>query len=328
MVVLLLVSALAACGESDRVDRRSAAAPESLPKIGHCYGNEVQDHGGYVPDLTQRVACSERHLFEVTGVMKIPARLLRRAHATNASGVRELLGGEDFPPFSNWMDRTCAQANVEESGLGDLTIRGRWAADVLVEPVVSSAYTEWSVATEKQWNDGHRLAYCVLRFDESEDSEDVRKDGVRSPNSEALFQQFLDFDLPARYRYCWTLDEYEDTNRVSCSKPHRSESVFSYNVDEVFGKKFANRLDVDDGITDAQYEKLQGPCIEALPRVMGPIDSDLLADVVYGGWRWDEGHHLATCAIGTYDGETIPGHSLFGHAKEVHLLPESKDSGV
>ena len=204
MVVLLLVSALGACGESREGKPQVCGGTENLPKIGHCYGNEVQDFGGYVPDLTERVACSERHIFEVTGVMKIPARLLKRAHATNASGVRELLGGEDFPPFSNWMDRTCAQANVEESGLGDLTIRGRWAADVLVEPVVSSAYTEWSVATEKQWNAGHRLAYCVLRFDESEDSEDARKDGVRSPtprrysSNSSISTYRLDTDIAGR----------------------------------------------------------------------------------------------------------------------------------
>lgn len=325
---VLIVATLAACGfipEAEKAKSEESAPQETLPKTGDCYGDEVQVQIGHTPDLTTKVACSKQHLFEVTGVVKVPSKYLQ-----NDSQDWERLGdneSEPATPFSRWMDRTCSKSILELSGLKGLTVNGMPGADALAEPVVASAYTEWSVTTQKQWDHGHRLAFCVLHFDESEDLEGGDDDSVRSPTSEPLVKRYLDPKLPPKSRYCWNYGV--EITRVPCSKVHDAESVFNYNVDEVLGKRFANRIDINvEELPEAQYQALLRPCIAALPRVLGPIDGALVAEVVYGDWQWEWGRHIATCAVGTYEGQQLPGRSLFGNARKVKLPTEEENRGT
>jgi hypothetical protein len=322
---LLVTSIVAACaGQATKTPHDRSVSSESLPKAGDCYGDEIQEWESYSPDLTTKVDCSKKHLFEVTGVVKIPSKFLK-----NNPRDRESLGDNDVDrgtAFSAWMARTCSKKVLEMSGLGDLAIGGMSGVDALAEPVVASAYSEWAVNTEKQWADGHRLAFCVLHFDESEDQEGGDHDSVRSQSSTPLVKQYLDPELSPSLRNCWNYGTPE-TTLASCNKVHDAESILSYNVDKVLGKKFANRVDIDE-FPEAQYRAIQRPCLHAVPRVVGAMDPNVIADVIYGDWQWEEGRHIATCAVGTYKGQRLPGRSIFGNARHADVISDADDKGV
>jgi hypothetical protein len=327
-LTLALVVAVASCEVSgwDRTlggKKKPAADGEVLPKAGLCLGDQVQEVVGIVPDLTTKVDCSKRHLYEVTGVVKVPSKFLEGESRDEMLRNREELGDSsilstDGGPFQRFMDRTCSQAALTVSGLGDLRIDRRSGVEALAEPAIRSAYTEWSVTTEKQWLDGHRLGFCVLHFDESQELEGGDDDAFASPDTTPLVERMLDPDLPDAKRSCMNYDKNYVATTVSCDQVHDVEKFMNYELESALGPKFAKRINVDD-LSDKHWEAMLKPCEDAMPQIVGPHDPDVFADFLYDGWIWDEGRYIVECVITTDEAHRLPARSLIRDARRVRL---------
>lgn len=327
LIVALTLTACQSANDKRPTPAKPTTAAESLPKAGHCYADQVQEQIGLTPDLTTKIDCSKKHLFEITGVVEIPSKYLRGGQAAD----RERLGDQEADsligsPWERYMERACSRAALKISGLDDLTVYGGPGVEALAEPVVSSAYSEWSVTSEKQWKDGDQFAYCVLHFDESEDLEGGDDDSVASSTSKALVSQFTDHRVPGSKRYC--VDYVDDTTRVSCDRPHDAEGILSYDVDAVLGARFAKKIDLERDLSQAQYETMLLPCVGAIPQAIGPYDADLFPDILWGGWEWEDGRHRVTCVVTTDDDHVLPGRSVIGNARKVSVKPAGEERGA
>jgi hypothetical protein len=327
-IVALTLTACGGGGETKKSPAKPDAAVETLPKAGHCYADEVQEQIGLTPDLTTKVECSKKHLFEVTGVVEIPSKYLRGGEPAD----RERLGDQEADgffgsPWERFMDRSCAGAALEISGLSDLTINGRPGVDVLAAPIVASSYLEWSVTTDKQWRDGHRFGFCVLHFDESEDLEGGDDDGLTSATSAPLVKQILDPGMAARSRKCINF-ESDGAANAPCDQPHDAEEILTYDVDAVHGAKFAKSIDIEAELKDRHYIPMLDACEDAIQQFLGPFDSELYVDVLYGGWEWEDGRRRATCIMTTDEDHLLPGHSVVGQARKVELTPVEEARGA
>ena len=306
---------------------RSTAA---VPKAGECYEDRQEYRVGV--DFTSKVSCKKKHLFEVTGVVKIPPKFAKGTTKRELVAARERIGASSDEaltgsPFQQFMDRACSKAALKISGLEDLKLVTRRGSDAHATPVVSSGFYEWSLATVGQWLDGHRVGLCLLRFDEDEDMDNNRYDGVASTTSGPLIKQMLKSRMPASKRYCVNFaDSYVE--RGSCRRPHDAEALLSYEIDAMFGPGFSDDIDVSEKgvLSDAQYQAMVAPCEDALDQIVGPADPELYADVVYGDWQWSEvpGRRLVTCLVTTDSNFRMPKGSVIGDGKGVKLRPPAQ----
>lgn len=301
-----------------------------VPKAGECYEDRQEYRVGV--DFALKVSCKKKHLFEVTGVVKIPAKFAKGSTKAELVASRERIGASSDEaltgsPFQQFMDRACSKAALKISGLEDLKLVTRRGTDAHATPVVSSGLYEWSLATVGQWLEGHRVGLCLLRFDEDEDMDNNQYDGVASTTSGPLIKQMLKSRMPASKRHCVNfVDSYVE--RGSCRRPHDAEALLNYEIDAMFGAGFSDDIDVSEEgeLSDAQYHAMVAPCEDALDQIVGPADPDLFADVVYGDWQWSEvpGRRFVTCLVTTDSKLRMPKGSVIGDGKGVKLRPPTK----
>lgn len=328
--LLLVALAMGGCqgGSSTNKPMKSGDTIPAVPKAGECYEDRQEYRVGV--DFELKVSCKKKHLFEVTGVVKIPAKFAKGTTKRELVAARERIGASSDEaltgsPFQQFMDRACSKAALKISGLEDLKLITRRGGDAHATPVVSSGFYEWSLATVDQWLDGHRVGLCLLRFDEDEDMDNNRYDGVASTTSGPLIKQMLKSHMPASKRHCVNFaDDYVE--RGSCRRPHDAEALLNYEIDAMFGAGFSDDIDVSEELSDAQYHAMVAPCEDALDQIVGPADPELFADVIYGDWQWSEvpGRRFVTCLVTTDVNLRLPKGSVIGDGKGVKLRPPAK----
>lgn len=337
-VALIVALTLTACqGASDeRPASRKSATPAAgvMPEIDDCFADEIID-ASYGPDLTTKVPCSKKHLYEVIGVVDIPDRFLRGESRSELLRDRTRLGDlqmEDtydaLSPFSTFMAKVCSTASLKLAGLGDLQIGGRPGVDLLAEPTVSSAYMQWFMPSKTQWQDAGPTAFCAFRFDESHRFDYAEVDGVTAPTNEALARQVIDPSAPQESRFCFNYDKNYEADRTSCTKVHDAEGFLSYEVDAMTGsRRLGNRVYDEQDVTDKQYDILIEPCLDSMSPVLGPHDPNLYVDVLFDSLDWDvKGARRVQCVVTSDEESRLPGRSLIGDARKVEFVPRGDDA--
>ena len=326
---LLLALALSGCQGDPRADRSTASGDRgpALAKAGDCFEDRQVYRNGIDFDL--KVSCKEKHLFEVTGVVKIPAKFAKGNTKREVTAAREKIGASSDEaltgsPFQKFMDHSCSKAALKISGLADLTLMNRRGSDANATPVVSSGFYEWSLASLDQWLDGKRVGFCLLRFDEDAEMDNNRYDGVASTMTGPLIKRTLSARMPPSKRHCLNLvDGYYE--RASCRNPHDAEALLYYEVDAMLGAGFSDDIDMskDGELTDAQYHAMVAPCEDVIDQLVGRADDRVFADVLYGDWRWSEvpGRRIVTCLATTDAKHRMPKGSVIGNGKGIKLKP-------
>ncbi len=321
----VLVLSLAACQPA--LDDDPA---DVVPKTGDCFADEVVD-ATFGPDLSTKVPCSKKHVYEVIGSVMVPDRFVRGESRRELLRDRTRLGdlqlGEDeetFSPFQAFMAKACSQASLDLVGLGDLDINGRAAVDLLAEPAVSSASTEWFLPPKEQWLD-NRTAHCAFRFDESDAFDYADADGVTAPTDEALAGQVLDPSAPPETRYCFNYEPDGEPDKTSCTKVHDGEVFLSYELDAMTGSsRLGDRADLELELTQKQYDSMTKPCLDSLAPILGPHDPDLFVDVLWGEHWFGVGRRRVQCVVTTDESSRLPGRSLIRNARDVAFVERDK----
>lgn len=342
-IALVVTLALSACQGADEHRQDSSKVEDVLLKPGDCFADEVLEEP-FGPELTSKVPCSKKHLYEVVGVSEVPDRFLsgqsRRALLHTYTKLLDLksqdnLNDEDtldsLTPFEGFMAKVCSRTSLAFAGLGDLVIGGRSGVDLLAQPMVSSANTEWFLPSEAHWLNERGVAYCAFRFDESDSFDYAEADRVAAPSNQALAREVIDPSAPHESRFCvnYVKDRGYRPERTSCVKIHDAEAFLSYEVDAMTGSsRLGNRVYEVQDLTDKQYDILTEPCLDSMASVLGPHDPDLYVDVLWeDSPEWDvKGQRRVECVVTSEEGTRLPGRSLIGDARNVKLVERGDDT--
>jgi hypothetical protein len=304
----------------------------SRTAVGDCFAKDDVEDVTAGPDLSTKVTCSTKHLYEVIGSIDIPDRFVRGESRRELLRERTRLSDlqleyEDgtFSQFNAFMARACSRFALNFAGLGDLDIGGRAAVDLLAEPAVSSAYTEWFLPPKRQWLD-RQEAYCAFHFDESAAFGYAEADGVSAPTDETLASQVMDPTAPMKARFCFDYNAYGDADQKSCAKVHDGEVFLSYEVDAMTGSsRLGDRIDLEHEVSRKQHDIMLEPCLDSIKSVLGPLDPELYVDVLWGDRQWfGKGQRRAQCVVTTDSSHQLPGRSLMRNARDVHLVERPK----
>lgn len=117
--VVVLASACAPGPDEGAGEKPAKPGPSS----GECYAGSHEDLGDFEPDYATKVPCSAPHLWEITGVIDIPSRLLDRSSPDASLKRRAELAGAspDGSPlqkqFSTFIVSQCRRALADMTGL-------------------------------------------------------------------------------------------------------------------------------------------------------------------------------------------------------------------
>ncbi len=279
--------------------------PPAEPKIaaGLCVAEESKDQGNAVPDFTSIVDCDRPHVYEVFAVADLPRKALtgstREERAANRDDLalpRELSkDSAQRTAFEDFADEGCLSSFLKVTGYDDVVLRGKKAADAEVLPALLGVTLGYSVMPEKQWLDGQQQMLCTARFDDPESGDRL----PRASGNEALLVGGARTALfPIDLRPCRSYDKKREKLSVrACDEQHVSETLFFFEADSVFGKKFIERLRAKP--TAKKFDRFDDVCTEALPVLLGPdYDRKKLRGFGSSARRWTKTGTPVRCDVG------------------------------
>lgn len=275
LVVAVLSSVLSACGGTeDEAPEKSAEPRLVLPEAGQCVAREVIDQGDGTPDLTSVVPCTEPHLYEVTGVVPVPKRLLDESSEKASLARRNAFArvSDDPKGWDSQLVRAidCDKAMRETTGIADIPLPRREAREA-IRPVVANMLAWRNVAPAELWAKGEKVVICSYRFGAEKPTLH------RSPDQEPLLSHLLTPAFPVELRECVGDDE----DNGSCAYPHGFETLLDLDLDKLLGDRrdTLNRgelLVVTDAICDALWSAVGGP-VRGLDTFPFPSDDERTA---------------------------------------------------
>jgi hypothetical protein len=299
-VVLAAAVVLTACVGGSDPKPAATTTPASTavtPKAGDCFADADSKLDPADPDFSTKVKCTTSHLYEVTGVSRVPARFLKPAADPDDPGatVRDRLleaDGTGDQGFAQYASTTCSDHLWRTMGVDAEDIRSGDArlSEIGAYPAAAGIVYRHTLTAEPDWSKGPHGLICFAEFrDPREDQGAAAPASVSSYNLKTVAGRFLSSHFPVERRRCYVQsDEYEDEVELGpCTRAHESEVVFTYNARLAFGTRFvkeAMRADEDDE-TDAADDKIMDRtvqvCRDILPKVLArPIDSELFVS----GW--------------------------------------------
>jgi hypothetical protein len=314
---------LAGCDSSGPIEQFKPIKP------GICVADETTDEGDLVPDLSSIVDCTTPHVYEVYDIIGLPATALSGSSRQERIENRNDLAlpselSDDSPQrqaFEEFAERECATSLQRVTGFDELTLRGTSAEDARVVPALRGVNTPWyTVMPEKEWLDGRRQVVCSARF------EDPTSTGAgRTPaqaQASADFRMILTkvggTSLSAGFRQCRAYDKKRrKVSIVSCAEQHVDETLFYFEADRVFGKKFIEGIETLP--TPKKFDRFDEACASTFPQILGP-DYDRKAVRGFGSVarRWTKERKTVRCSVGPKDfrRNDLPAGSLVGTGAE------------
>lgn len=305
-------------------------AAKPIPKVGECFAKEIPDLDDFAPDLSSRVHCTKPHIYEVTAVVDVPQRFLE------AKTPKELVAQRnDFATVANndelrmklvefaWKE--CWAADAKATGLSKLEFNGKSAREARVQLFLRDAPGWLNMMDAGNWAEGNTKFLCMIRYSKHRDDGDfVEPEAIRSTSAAPSIQAFLTKDFPLERRQCLTREVNGGLIPESCDAQHFGEMFFAFDAKAAFGTKFVESVG-PKAPTEKWLTKLNQPCIDALPTILGEgYDKDLTAVADPGPNGWIDGEFFpAHCIVVARDkGLDLPGGTLIGSAKDVDLVPE------
>lgn len=320
--------ALSACSSGD--DPQPEPAALKLPDPGQCIAKESKDLDGVAPDYTSVVTCKKPHAYEIVDVLDVPKKFL-------ASGSREkrldrrtelaksTASGSLAKDFRAYADRRCRESVLRATRLEHVRIGTKSAFEADVRPVLLGARTVASVGPADQWAAGKPRITCSFRYTApaAPAGPAGKVVAIQSPSTVPIYLDLLSEHFPAERRSCGSYNSDNYMYAVLCTNQHNTETLFSYDGEAAFGKKFAESVD-DTDITDAEWDKLVTPCADSLIDVVGTDIDEELVGSVYLADNWKTSH-TAYCLI-TPESEKLdlPPGSVVGKAGQIKEVPARK----
>lgn len=312
-------------------------AAKAVPKVGQCMAKEVPDVDDLAPDFNSRVNCTQPHIYEITAVTDVPARFLKgktpKERIAQRTQFATVANDKDKPPkLSEFIGNGCGTATAKASGLSKFTFNGKSADDVYASPISRGAATWINMIDAGNWAEGNRKFVCTIRYTKKPDGSPDGKPGtIKSKSDEPSFQQFFTKDFPLNRRQCVAYQAAGEGNLLACDKQHYGELFVTFDAYVAFGPDFLESIGLNEP-SEKQWKKLHGPCVDALPTVLGKdYDKDVTAVAVRGGGGWigNGDFFPTTCIIVARDKRMdLPGGSLVGDAKDVELVSAGKGRDV
>lgn len=327
---------LAGCDGESPSPKPSATIPAAkpIPEAGQCLAREVPDLDDFAPDLESRVDCTEPHIYEVTAVIDVPARLVKGKTPKERVAQRNELAkldddDADRLAFSKYSGEQCGVAAARALGVSSLEIMGTSAEEARVNVWMRDASSWINVLDAGNWAKGNTKLLCTIRYNEHQTDGSDREElpdpeSIRSQSSDPVLRSFLTQDFPLRHRQCVALKGSRELTPLSCDKQHQGEMIFSFDARPVLGTTFVESFGPGEP-SKKQTRMLNQPCIDALPSFLGAdYDEDLTAVAQRGGAGWvAQGDFYPTvCVVVARDSALdLPPGSLVGGAKQVDLVP-------
>ena len=325
---------LAGCdGESPRPSPSATIpAAKPIPEVGQCLAKEVPDFDDFAPDLDTRVDCTEPHVYEVTGVVDAPARMLKAKTPKQMLAERKRMAtldndDEGRRKLLEYAGRQCATAHTTAGGLGKLELKGKSVTEAGVHLVLRDAHQWINMIDAGNWAKGNTKILCTIRYNKHRTGGEGLPDpeSIRSLSREQVVQSLLTEDFPLRHRQCARLEGNGKIEPLSCEAPHQGEVIFAFDARPVLGTRFVQSIGLDQPSKE-EAKTLNRPCIDALPSFLGAgHDDDLTAVALIGGGGWaaQGGFYPTTCIVVARDHAlNLPGGTLIGGgAKNVDLVP-------
>lgn len=328
LMALCVVVAMAVAACSSGADPRPASL--SRPEPGQCLANEATDLDQPAPDYASVVGCKAPHVYEIFDVLNVPAkfvvsgspeRRLERRKELNRSTAADTLAQD----FHSYADRTCRGSMLLATGLDGVDVAGKGALDAGVRPVLVGARMQASVGPPDRWAAGKPAIVCSFRYTvpAGPAAPLARVAAIQSTSKLPTYRALLTPDFPAELRACGSYDADNYLYAVLCTFQHNAETLFSYDAEAAFGKTFAEAVDSTNP-TNAQWDKLDAACSDALDKVFDPgIHKNVSSSVYLGNdWKQPGGRHttycLATPASTTLD---LPAGSIIGHLGAIKEVP-------
>jgi hypothetical protein len=322
---------LAGCRSGTVADDKPAAS--AAVHAGDCIAKEIPDLDDKAPDYGSTVDCTEPHIYEVSGLLSVPARFLRGSTRKQRLANRRLLGSvaghsslaEDFRDYTH---RECGPPALVRAGMDGITIGGKSMRDVGAELVMGGATTWINLSPPAQWVAGGEKVICSVRFTKHfTDEGEVAPSPITARFGHPAFYDFLTDDFPAARRQCITYDSQQRYALNPCTQQHYAEIFFSYDAAAAFGEEFVKGIDIENP-SDAQWEKLGDPCADALSMVLGKdVDPGVTGGADFGvrGWFQKSDVYTTYCLAVPYkaDDLDLPAGSLIGKADKVAFVPIS-----
>lgn len=309
-------------------------AAKPIPEVGQCLAQEVPDLDDFAPDLDSRVECTEPHIYEVTAVVDVPARLVKGKTPKELVAQRNELArldddDADRRAFSRYSGEQCGVAAAQALGVSSLELKGTSAEEARVNVWLRDASSWINILDAGNWAKGNTKIVCTIRYNKHQTGGGDRgelpdPESIRSRSSDPVVRSFLTKDFPLRHRQCVTLAGSDKLTPLSCERQHQGEMILSFDARPVLGTRFVESIGLDEP-TKKQTKTLNQPCIDALPSFLGEsYDEDLTAVARRGGAGWvAQGDFYPTlCVVVARDSAfELPPGSLIGGAKQVDLVP-------
>jgi hypothetical protein len=331
LLVTLVVLAItaAACESTGPASRAEAIRP------GICVAEEIRDQGDLAPDLSSIVDCDVPHVYEVYDIIDLPASALTGSTRQERIENRDDLAlpselpddSEQRQAFEEFAERECATSLQRVTGLAELRLRGASAEDARVVPALRGINAPWfTVMPEQEWLDGRRQVVCSARFEVFDRTDHPGRTAVKpqtSADRRILLNKVSGEGLPIEFRQCRAYSQgRREVSAVSCAKAHVDETIFYFEADGVFDRRFIRSLERRP--TPKKFDQLDDVCTDALPQLLGP-DYDRKTLRAFGSVarRWTSQNKTVRCSVGPVDfrKNDLPSGSLVGTgAATVELL--------
>ena len=347
IAVVVGAAALILGGCSDSKSKSKASKPtatstaipaaKAVPKVGQCMAKEVPDLDDFAPDFNSTVDCTKPHIYEVTAVVDIPARLLKgktpKERAAQRTEYAEV--ANDTKPrrkLFEFVGPQCGDATAKAAGLSKLNFNGKSAEDVYASPISRGSATWINMIDAGNWAEGNRKFVCTIRYTKKPGgSPDSAPGSIRSKSDAPTFQKFFTKDFPLSRRQCVAYQATGEGDFLACDKQHYGEMFVAFDAYVAFGPDFLESIGLSEP-TEEQWRKLHKPCIDALPTALGKdYDKDVtaVAERGLGGWIGNGDFFPTTCVIVAADERMdLPGGSLIGDAKDVELVSAGKGRDI
>ena len=312
-------------------------AAKTVPKVGQCMAKEVPDLDDFAPDFNSRVDCTKPHIYEIIAVTDVPARFLKGKTPNERIAQRTKLATvaneEDKPAkFSEFIGTGCGTATAKASGVSAFKFNGKSADDVYASPTPRGAATWINMIDAGNWAEGNRKFVCTIRYTKKPGgSPDGKPGAIKSTSDAPAVQKFFTKDFPLNRRQCVAYQAPGEGGLLACDKQHYGEMFVAFDAYPAFGRDFLEEIGLNEP-TEEQLKKLNSPCIDALPALLGnDYDKDVtaVAERGGGGWIGNGDFFPITCIIVARDKRMdLPGGSLIGNAKDVELVSAGKGRDI
>ncbi|MDQ3156706.1 MAG: septum formation family protein [Actinomycetota bacterium] len=303
-------------------------AAQAVPKVGQCLAKEVPDLDDFAPDFNSRVDCTKPHIYEVTAVTDVPARFLKgktpKERIAQRTQLATVANEDKSPKLSEFIGTGCGAASANATGLSKFKFNGKSAQGVYASPISRGAATWINMIDAGNWAEGRRKFVCTIRYTKKPGgSPDGAPGAVRSKSDAPAFHNFFTKDFPLNRRQCVAYQAGGEGELIACDKQHYGEMFVDFDAYETFGPDFLESIGLNEP-TEKQWKKLNSPCVDALPTILGKdYDKDVtaVAERGLGGWIGNGDFFPTSCVIVARDKrKDLPGGSLIGDAKDVELV--------